>query len=459
MGAGREQQATVGPATGDAVTRPGGPDRPVPLLLRIFAFSVFFFPSSMVIGPLGAVGTVPMILGGVLLALWFASAVFGLHDPLAARHPARLAVGVLLLATFASYVALYSGWSGTSTVAGRASADRWLILLLVSAGIVMVVAETVRTLDHALVLVRAVLAGAYFCSLVALVQFQFGIDPVQWLQQAMPGFTYNGGDTTFQLRGGLVRVAGTTFSPIELSVVCAVLLPLSIWRAIYDHRGRMWLHWVGTGLLVFAIASTVSRSGILGLLIVLLIFLPFLPSAARRWAMIAVPTGLAGLFLVMPGLVGTLFASFTAGADDPSISTRTNNYPRVVALVEERPLVGAGPGNYLPDNALHILDNQYLNSLVTIGILGLVGISCYLLVPGLSALMVARTVGNPQLKVLAGAVSAGTLAAGLCSLTFDSMSFPVFALIYPVLVGLSGVVWLLAGSTSASDVGGDAWTR
>ena len=35
-----------------------------------------------------------------------------------------------------------------------------------------------------------------------------------------------------------MRVAGTTLHPIELGVVSAMLLPLAIWRALYDGQGR-----------------------------------------------------------------------------------------------------------------------------------------------------------------------------------------------------------------------------
>ncbi|WDF34217.1 O-antigen ligase family protein [Arthrobacter agilis] len=455
MGKGREQQTTLGPdARADR-----GPARPVPLLLRILAFSTFFFPSSMVIGPLGAVGTVPMILGGMLLALWLASAMFGLHDPIESRYPAQVAIALLLLVTFASYVALYSGWTGPSTVAGRASADRWLVLVLVSAAIALAVAETVKSVAHALVLVRALLSGAYVCSAVALVQFQFGINPVGWLQQAMLGFEYNGGDTTFQERGALVRVAGTTFSPIELAVLCSMLLPLSVWRSVNDPHGRRWMHWSGTALLVFALALTVSRSGILGVVVGMLVFLPFLSGAGRRWVLLAAPVGLAGIFLTVPGLLSTLADSLTAGESDPSISTRTDNWPRVVAFVEERPWLGVGPGTYMPDNALFILDNQYLNALVTMGSIGLIGMTCYLVLPGVAALVVARALVEPVSRALAGAVAAGGLVAGVCSLTFDSLSFPVFALTYPMFVGLSGAVWLMAGRRSTPTEGEISWTR
>ncbi|MFN3963759.1 MAG: hypothetical protein ACK4NQ_12355, partial [Fimbriimonadaceae bacterium] len=37
---------------------------------------------------------------------------------------------------------------------------------------------------------------------------------LQFLQMAMPGFTNNGGNTTFQIRGSLMRVSGSTFHSI-----------------------------------------------------------------------------------------------------------------------------------------------------------------------------------------------------------------------------------------------------
>ncbi|MDR7082012.1 O-antigen ligase [Arthrobacter ginsengisoli] len=298
-------------------------------------------------------------------------------------------------------------------------------------------------MTDALVLVRALLAGGVFCCLVAVVQFYFRVNPMEWVQAAMPGFTYNGGDTAFQDRGALVRVSGSTFHSIELAVVAAMLLPLSIWRGLYDPVGRKWVHWCGTALLVFAVASTVSRSGVLGLAVGMLTCLPFLPQGARRWLGMVFPVVLAALFLTVPGLVSTISASVTADESDPSISNRTNNYPRVAAMFEERPVFGTGPGNYIPQNAVFILDNQYLNTAVTLGIVGLLAVILYLLLPGLAAVQAARVARTESLKCLAGAIAAAGLVAGVCSLGFDSLSFPVFALVYPLFVGLGGAVWIL----------------
>jgi len=61
--------------------------------------------------------------------------------------------------------------------------------------------------------------------------------------------------------------------------------------------------------------------------------------------------------------------------------------------------------------------------------------------PGIAGIHAARHAISPALKCLAGAVAAGLCVAAVCSATFDSLSFPVFALLYPLLVGLGGAVW------------------
>ncbi len=415
----------------------------VPLLLRVTAAAILIFPSSMVIKPIGAAGTVPLLLAMLLFVLWAASCIFALHDPIPFRHPGRIALGLLLLGTCISYVGLHSGWTGPSTVAARAAADRWVMLLLGSSALIFVATETIRTMADAMVYVRAILAGGVFCCLVTCTQFFLQVNPMEWFHYVMPGFSYNGGDTTFQNRGALLRVAGSTFTPIELAVVSSMLLPLSIWRGLHDGTGRKWVHWAGTFLLVFAIAATISRSGILGIAIALAVFIPFMPVTARKWTFVVLPIVVAALFMGIPGLVSTIYSSLTPEEGDPSISTRTNNYPRVAAMFEERPIIGAGPGNYLPDNALHILDNQYLNATVTMGMVGLVCTIAYFVIPGVAALLAARRAKAPALRSLAAAAASAGFVGMVCSLTFDSLSFPVFALTYPLFIGLGGAVWIM----------------
>ncbi|TFV84074.1 O-antigen ligase family protein [Microbacterium sp. dk485] len=413
----------------------------VPLLLCVAAFSIFFFPSSMVIDVIGAAGTVPMILACLLLAFWIASWVWNLHRPVPLRFPGRAAGVMFFLAVAGSYAALHGGWIGRTDSTALAAADRWMILVAASLGLILAAGETVRTMADVLQLTRWILAGAFFSCLVGLVQFTLQINPMEWVQTAMAGFTYNGGDTPFQQRGNLVRVAGSTFHSIEFAVVSAMLLPLSIWRALHDPRGRRWFHWLQTALLVFGIASTVSRSGTLAAVVAIGVSVPFMPRAARRVVLMTVPVVIAFLFLAVPGFLSTILGALTADNSDPSIATRTNNFPRVVRMVDEHPWFGLGPGNYRAENALQILDNQYLNAAVSLGLVGLAFLVVYLWLPTVTTTLAARAARAPALRSLAGALAGGLAVAAVCSVTFDSLSFPVFALLYPLLVGLAGGVW------------------
>lgn len=423
---------------GATLTRTGPP-----LLLRATAVALFLFPANMIIKPLGAIGYVAMIMALLVFMFWLLSACFGLHKTIDVRHPGRVALTLILLASCATYVAMYMGISGASTVSGRASADRWMLLMAASTGIVLTVAETVQRIGDAMVMVRALLRGAFFCSLVAVVQFVTHLNPMDWIQSVMVGFVNNGGIQPFQERGSFLRVAGSTFHPIELGILASMLLPLSIWRGLYDRTGKKWLHWTGTGLLIFALAATVSRSGMIGIVVAVAIFVPFLPAVARKWAIVAVPFALATLFLAVPGLIATLFSTATAGTTDTSITSRLQDYPMVEAMTQARPLTGIGPGAYLTSNALDILDNQYLKTLVEMGIPGFISLVLYMLIPGVAAWIAARNTHSPQLRTIAAAVSAGCLIATPAAATFDALGFPVFALVYPFFVGLSGSVWIM----------------
>jgi O-antigen ligase len=414
-----------------------------PALLQATALACFIFPANMILQPLGAAGYVAHILALLVFALWLASVAFGLHRTLEFGHPGRVALGALVFVSCLSYAAMYVGISGPSTETTRASADRWMFLMIASSGIVLVTTESTRTVDSAMILVRALLRGAVFCSLVAAVQFVTHYDPMVWIQGIMPGFQNNGGNQPFQERGSFLRVAGSTFHPIELGVLASMLVPLSLWRALYDRTGRKWMHWAGTGLLVFAIAATVSRSGMVGILTVALVLVPFLPSRARQWSLLAFLGIAMALFVAVPGLMATLFGTATAGTADTSITARLEDYPRVEAMVSARPWTGIGPGAYLTRNAIEILDNQYLKTIVEMGIPGFVALLAYTVVPGVAAWIAAFYAKDERLKTLAGAVAAACLVAAPAAAAFDALGFPVFALVYPFCVGLSGSVWLM----------------
>lgn len=414
-----------------------------PVLLQATALACFVFPANMILGPFGAAGYVAHILALLVMLLWLASVALGLHHTLKFEHPGRIAIAALVIVSCMTYAAMYAGISGPSTVTTRAAADRWMLLMAASFGIVLMTAETIRTIDSAMILVRVILRGAVFCSIVAVIQFATHVDPMVWIQNMMLGFTNNGGNQPFQERGSFLRVAGSTFHPIELGVIASMLVPLSLWRAMYDGKGQKWMHWAGTCLLIFAIAATVSRSGMVGIATAALVYIPFMPARARQWAVLGFVGAAVALFLAVPGLMATLFGTATAGTADTSITARLQDFPRVEAMVSARPWTGIGPGAYLAPNAIEVLDNQYLKTMVEMGIPGFVALLAYMVVPGAAAWVAALYAKDERLKVFSGALAAACLVAAPSTAAFDSLGFPVVALLYPFCVGLSGAAWLM----------------
>ncbi|MGZ4663406.1 MAG: O-antigen ligase family protein, partial [Arthrobacter sp.] len=400
-----------------------------PWLLKSTLFAVMVFPPYMVLEPVGASGSLPEMMALALFGIWAVSAALGLHDPVGFRHPGRAAVLLLLLASCVSYAHLFAGLSGASTVTGRAAADRWMLLMIAAAGIAFVTTESVRSVRDAVVLVRWVLAGGCICCVVAVIQFATHTNPVDWLQMVMVGFIDNHTGIAFQPRGSFLRVSGTTMHPIELGVITSMLLPLSVWRALYGVTAHKRLPWVAVALFVVANAMTVSRSGLIGLVIAIVITVPFLPRTAKLWSVVVVPLASAAMFIAVPGLIGTLFNTTTAGSSDSSITYRTEDYPLALRLVADRPWFGTGPGTWIPTNVIDVFDNEYLFVAVTMGVIGLVAFIAYLVIPALAALATARNAEGNELRLLAASAAAAGLIATVSSGTFDSMSFSVFALL------------------------------
>ncbi|MBT2567573.1 O-antigen ligase family protein [Arthrobacter sp. ISL-85] len=383
-----------------------------------------------------------MLAVGVFF-LWLAASAFGLHDPMAFGHPGRGAMLFWIVASCASYAAMFAGFSGGNDAAERAAADRWLVLVVAGAGVTLATTETIRTIDSVKSVTRWVMAGAAFCCVVALIQFSFRINPMEWVASLMPGFEDNGAGTAFQGREAFMRVAGTTMHPIELGVICSMLLPLSIWWGLYDTAARTWVRAALPVLLFSGNVITVSRTGLIGLAVVALILIPYLPTLWRQWAVLIIPVAIAGMFLFVPGMVSTFFSSATAGSSDSSITYRTDDYPLAWQLFFERPWLGLGPGTWMPTNAKDIFDNQYLLTVATMGGIGLTALLAYFLAPFFASLTAAHHAPTTEIRSLGGAVGASMLVAAVSAGTFDALSFQTFALICPFFIGLSGVVWLL----------------
>ena len=119
----------------------------------------------------------------------------------------------------------------------------------------------------------------------------------------------------------------------------------------------------------------------------LLILIVSLPPVQRLTGMAAIPIVLGGVFVTAHRLLGTLLQYFTLGTSDNSISHRVNNYPYVLQMVSQRPWFGQGGGTFIADPTADlgsgpILDNQYLDTAIELGLIGVVLLGLLLLAGG-----------------------------------------------------------------------------
>ena len=73
----------------------------------------------------------------------------------------------------------------------------------------------------------------------------------------------------------------------------------------------------------------------------------------------------------------------------------------------------------------------------------------FFLVSAIAALVARRRSSDPELQVLCAAPAGAALAAAACSLTFDSLSYPMFVGVHALVIGLIGAGWRLAVASEA----------
>ena len=408
------------------------------VLLQIFAIALMVFPSDTVIKAIGAAGFVAALVAMFGFVAWLVSTLLGLHNPLDHRHPTRAALGGLWLVTLASFALMHrTPQPGT----GELAADRWIMQLAGMSGVALLAAECLGSLQAIKRVVRALVGAAALCSIVAAFQFWTNFDPAHYLRM-LPGFTINVVNSDVTWRNGVRRVTGTAIDPIELGVVAGMLLPLALYLLMYDKERQAWKRWLPVLCIALAVPITVSRSAILSLGLAVGLFLVLLPSTRRVAFFAALPVVIAGVFAVGHGLVSTIGKYFSLGSSDSSIAHRTNNYAYVEQLVRHAPWFGTGGGTYLP-TSLHILDNQYLTTTIELGLVGLAAVAFYFVLPVATALVARGRTTDAELRTLCGALAGAALAATVCSGTFDSLSFPMFAYVDALVLGLSGACWLI----------------
>ena len=142
-------------------------------------------------------------------------------------------------------------------------------------------------------------------AVLAVLEARAGMTPFTRLDQLLPFLSQDPSFGGALGRGGATRAYGPAEHPIALGAALVMLVPL----AIYVVRTPSARWWFATAALVVGVLATVSRTGVVMLLVVGLVFLWLRPRETRRLWPALVPVLVVTHFAV-PGTLGSLKQAF-----------------------------------------------------------------------------------------------------------------------------------------------------
>lgn len=406
-------------------------------ILTVYVVFLTAIPSQLVIGPLGGAGTPAQVMGLACLVWWTwerirsSGATPGSAQPV--RRVAVVWVIAILLAFVNAMLRPISQVESSTAILGLLSVSAWLgVLLVANDGI-----PSIRRLNR---IVTILTWAGTFLALLGLLQFVTHQPFTNYIH--VPGLTLNQQLYGSLSRDGFTRPSGTAVHPIEFGAVLTMILPFAIYRAVYSRDIGAIGRFMPSVAILSAVSVSISRSALLCAAVVVVVVLPTLHRAARIVLAAALVILSLLLFVLIPGLVGTISGLFSSISSDPSALSRTDSYGVAIEFIRQSPLFGRGLFTFLP--AYRIFDNQYLLSLVEIGVFGLAALLALIGTAIYCAFCAGRSQAGTYAAPLGYAIGAG-LASGATGLAlFDGFSFPMVPGLLFLLLGLAGSVWRLS---------------
>jgi O-antigen ligase len=321
-------------------------------------------------------------------------------------------------------------------------------------------ASTIRRLDDVDFLAKTLVGGGAVVAFFAIVEARTGFNVFNHVSRVMP-FLIDQGDVGGFVRVGTgkLRVFGSAQHPIALSAALVMLIPVALYLA-RRYRQRRWM--LSALVLVAASAATVSRTGIVMLLIVALVFLLLRPRETRRlWpALLLAPIA---IHFALPGTLGAIKNSFFPAGGlvaQQKVQPGTSGSGRLADLgpgIQEwkrQPLFGEGfatrvvdatvvsgpvPDGSALDPNVRILDDQWLGTLIETGVIGFFGWLWFFA-------RVLRRFGAEAKRDesdrgwLLSALTAGIAAYAVGMVTYDAFAFIQVTFLMFIFVGLGAAL-------------------
>lgn len=313
--------------------------------------------------------------------------------------------------------------------------------------VLYLIVSVVRNIAAVELVVKILVGGGAILALLAIVETATGYAPFNSLGSILPFMNLNPEFEPALVRGARLRAFGPAEHPIALGALLVILIPPALYLGLRIHR--RWF--LALGLLTMGTLATLSRTGVLMLVVVAVVFLVLRPRETKRLWPLVVPLVIATHF-AMPGTLGTIKQSFfpeggliqeqRSSAGSRSSAGRVDDLRPSLEEFAVRPLFGYGYGTRIvtgPDANARILDNQWLVTLLETGLAGLLGwvwlFSRFVRRAGRRA-----KADRGRTGWLLAAITASVAAYAVGMLTFDAFSFIQVTFILFLLLGLGAIL-------------------
>jgi hypothetical protein len=330
----------------------------------------------------------------------------------------------------------------------------------------LLVCSTITSLGAVELVVRTLVLGAAVIAVFAVYEARTGYDVFDHLQK---WFSFMHPTHVIQpahRRGSRLRVRASAQHPIALGAALTMAMPLAVYLASRARENLARLLWGAAAVLVLVGALvTVSRTIVLmAVAMVVVALLVRRRIVARYWP--AALLLVAAVHVAAPHTLGSLYHAFLpqgglyqsqAARNGQIGSGRIADIAPGLRSWRQAPLFGHGLGTGKTAGSTEpgaitdpktgapiIFDDQYLNSLVSIGFLGLVGVLWFVWGAVGRLVRTARRVSGASGDLVAAcAVACAGFGAGM--LTFDAFSFVQCTLLFFLVAALGLRTRQLAG--------------
>jgi O-antigen ligase len=294
-------------------------------------------------------------------------------------------------------------------------------------------------------LVKVLVLGGVVVAAFGIVEARTGFNVFNHVDRVMPFLQLSDLEGAAGIeRGGRTRVFASSQHPIALGALLMMLCPLALYFCRSSKKSTWW--WGALIVLGLGALSTLSRTGVIMLVVSLVVYLRVRPVETKRLWPLLIPAALL-IHFAIPGTIGTFKDSFFPKGGliaEQQKDAGTSGSGRVAdlgpALSEawKRPFLGQGYGTRVttgPRANSMILDNGWLGMLLETGAIG-VAAWIWLIVRFVRELMRAAKADLTERGWLYAGFAASVASFSVGMFTYDAFSFIQVTFVLFVLLAL-----------------------